>query len=140
MLFAKIRRISRRTCGVPTRIGRVWLLAFVPSQLILPCGALAQNPSAVPEGIHKIKHVIIIMQENRSFDSYFGTFPGADGLPTKDGAFTVCNPDIRTGQCMSPYHDTNDENGGGSHGAAASLQDIDNGKMDGFVIQAETVA
>jgi phospholipase C len=30
-------------------------------------------------GIHKIKHVIIIMQENRSFDSYlyFGTFPGA---------------------------------------------------------------
>src|SRR4029077_17351841 len=29
------------------------------------------------EGIHKIKHVIVIMQENRSFDSYFGTYPGA---------------------------------------------------------------
>ncbi len=28
-------------------------------------------------GIHKIRHVIIIMQENRSFDSYFGTYPGA---------------------------------------------------------------
>lgn len=26
------------------------------------------------QGIHKIRHVIIIMQENRSFDSYFGTF------------------------------------------------------------------
>ena len=26
-------------------------------------------------GIHKIKHVIVISQENRSFDSYFGTFP-----------------------------------------------------------------
>jgi len=24
-------------------------------------------------GIHKIKHVIVIQQENRSFDSYFGT-------------------------------------------------------------------
>jgi phospholipase C len=33
------------------------------------------------QGIHKIKHIIVVMQENRSFDSYFGTFPGADGLP-----------------------------------------------------------
>jgi len=32
-----------------------------------------------------IKHVIVIMQENRSFDTYFGTFPGADGLP-RDGS------------------------------------------------------
>ena len=31
--------------------------------------------------IHKIKHVVIIMQENRSFDQYFGTYPGADGIP-----------------------------------------------------------
>ena len=29
----------------------------------------------VPAGIHKIKHVIVIQQENRSFDSYFGTYP-----------------------------------------------------------------
>jgi phospholipase C len=34
-----------------------------------------------------IKYVFVIYQENRSFDSYFGTFPGADGLfsrPAKD--------------------------------------------------------
>ena len=37
----------------------------------------------VPSGIHKIKHVIIVMQENRSFDSYFGTYPGADGIPMR---------------------------------------------------------
>ena len=42
-------------------------------------------------GIHRIKHVVVIMQENRSFDSYFGTFPGAEGLPTdEDGNFTTC--------------------------------------------------
>ena len=42
-------------------------------------------------GIHKIKHVVVIMQENRSFDSYFGTFPGAAGIPMKNGAPTcVC--------------------------------------------------
>ena len=36
------------------------------------------DASATP---HEIKHVIVIMQENRSFDQYFGTFPGADGIP-----------------------------------------------------------
>ncbi len=36
-------------------------------------------PAVVAGDIHKIKHVIVIMQENRSFDTYFGTFPGADG-------------------------------------------------------------
>ena len=44
----------------------------------------------VPAGIHKIKHVIMIMQENRSFDSYFGTYPGATGIPIYDGVPTVC--------------------------------------------------
>ena len=44
-------------------------------------------------GIHKIRHVVMIMQENRSFDSYFGTFPGADGLPRQNGRFTVCVPE-----------------------------------------------
>ena len=28
----------------------------------------------------KVKYVFVIYQENRSFDSYFGTFPGAEGL------------------------------------------------------------
>jgi phospholipase C len=31
----------------------------------------------------KIKYVFVIYQENRSFDSYFGTYPGADGLYSK---------------------------------------------------------
>jgi phospholipase C len=107
------------------------------SMFVLSVNCFAQIVVPVPQGIHKIKHIIIIMQENRSFDSYFGTFPGADGLPTKDGAFTVCNPDLRTGQCMSPYHDTNDVNGGGPHVAVSSMRDIDNGRMDGFVVQAQ---
>jgi phospholipase C len=36
-------------------------------------GAL-QAPRARAVGILKIRHVVIIMQENRSFDSYFGTY------------------------------------------------------------------
>lgn len=36
----------------------------------------------------KVKYVFVIYQENRSFDSYFGTFPGADGLFSKDARHT----------------------------------------------------
>ncbi len=82
--------------------------------------------------IHKIKHVVIIMQENRSFDSYFGTFPGADGIPPG-----VCVPDPLSGGCNAPYHDSADENYGGPHGQASATADIDGGRMDGFVSQAE---
>ena len=36
----------------------------------------------------RIKHVFVLYQENRSFDSYFGTFPGADGLYSRSAAQT----------------------------------------------------
>jgi phospholipase C len=90
----------------------------------------------VAAGIHKIRHVVVIMQENRSFDSYFGTYPGADGLPRKDGHFTVCSPDVRTGICERPYHDTSDRNSGGPHEHLDAMRDIDGGKMNGFIREA----
>jgi phospholipase C len=90
----------------------------------------------VPPGIHKIKHVIVIMQENRSFDSYFGTYPGADGIPMSNGQPTVCLPNP-LGPCSRPYHNTADKNGGGPHGLVNARADIDGGKMDGFVIQRD---
>ncbi len=90
----------------------------------------------VPAGIHKIKHVIVIMQENRSFDSYFGTFPGADGIPMKNGTPTVCVNDPATGACVAPYVDHADVNGGGPHSAVNAVADIGGGKMDGFIGQA----
>ena len=31
------------------------------------------------KGLDKIKHVVFIVKENRTFDNYFETFPGADG-------------------------------------------------------------
>ena len=77
------------------------------------------------------------MQENRSFDSYFGTYPGVDGIPISNGKFTVCVNDPRTGTCVYPYHDSSDKDQGGPHGAPSATADIDGGKMDGFISQAE---
>ncbi len=90
----------------------------------------------VPAGIHKIKHVIIIEQENRSFDSYFGTYPRADGIPMARGVPTVCvrNPQ---GGCTGPYHDRSDINGGGPHGERSAMADVDGGRMNGFIAQRD---
>src|SRR5256885_3704888 len=92
--------------------------------------------AAALAGIHKIRHVVVIMQENRSFDSYFGTYPGADGLPRRDGRFTVCSPDPRTGICFSPYHDASNRNSGGPHEHLDAVRDENGGKMNGFVREA----
>jgi phospholipase C len=90
-------------------------------------------------GIHKIRHVVIIMQENRSFDSYFGTYPGADGIPGLAGnpGEVPCLPDPRRHTCEKPYHDASPRNEGGPHGHGNSVSDLAGGKMNGFIWQAE---
>ncbi|HEV2309826.1 MAG TPA: alkaline phosphatase family protein, partial [Acidimicrobiia bacterium] len=92
----------------------------------------------VPPGVHKIQHVIVIQQENRSFDTYFGTYPGADGIPMKNGQPTVCVNDPATGKCEKPSVDHADANGGGPHSEKNATADVNGGKMDGFVAQAES--
>jgi phospholipase C len=84
-----------------------------------------------------IKHVVIINQENRSFDSYFGTFPGADGIPMDGGAPSVCVTDPKTGVCVAPYHDMQDMNAGGPHSAQSFINCTNDGGMNGFIASAE---
>jgi phospholipase C len=89
--------------------------------------------SATPaEGIHNIQHVVMVMQENRTFDSYFGTYPGANGIPKG-----VCLPDPAHKSCGRPYHNAQDQNVGAPHGTESARLDINEGKMDGFISVAQ---
>jgi len=81
--------------------------------------ALSQS---VPAHASKISHIVLIVQENRSFDNLFATFPGADGATsgkTHDGKIvplakhTLASLDI-------------------SHDSRTYTTDYDGGKMDGF--------
>jgi phospholipase C len=98
-------------------------------------GAAGITPAfGSPAGnIHDIQHVIVVMQENRSFDSYFGTYPGANGIPAG-----TCVPDPLHGSCVVPFHNPADKNYGGPHGHDSFLSDLDEGKMDGFIGTAES--
>ena len=108
-----------------------WTQAVIVMSCLTGAAAYAA-PASVP-----ISHVIIIMQENRSFDSYFGTYPGANGIP--QGVCVPLNPAIPANGCVAPWHDPRDVAGGADHRAANAQGDIDDGistaKMDGFVYQ-----
>lgn len=83
-----------------------------------------------PVGLKKINHIVWIMQENRSFDNYFGTFPGADGIPP-----STCLAKLPgSTHCVAPFHMPNlfptcDLPHEWEHAHAA----YDSGRMDAFV-------
>ncbi len=139
-----MRRVRRRVVTGATGMALV-------TALLAACGSSAKPPVAagpgravgsphgtylIAPGIHKIKHVIVVMQENRSFDSYFGTYPGAAGIPMSHGTPTVCVPNP-AGGCTRPYHNTADINGGGPHGEVNAAADVNGGQMNGFIKQRD---
>jgi phospholipase C len=72
------------------------------------------------------------MQENHSFDNYFGTYPGADGIP--DGVCMPVEP-ANTGdsECIKPFHIGNRAITDLDHSYPIHVEQYDGGKMDGFV-------
>jgi phospholipase C len=129
------RRLIYGTAAAVLLAGLLAACTAPPNPLPSASPSAPGGESGVLTGIHKIRHVIIITQENRSFDSYFGTYPGADGIPMRHGKPTACVPDP-TGPCVRPFHDTADINGGGPHGEANAVADVDGGRMDGFMKQS----
>lgn len=81
-----------------------------------------------------VHHVFIVYQENRSFDSYFGSFPGTDNLATAEArAHGFRQWDAIGRQWIVPFllkaADTSDAD----HSRAALLAKTDHGRMDNFV-------
>jgi phospholipase C len=108
--------------------------------LLLPLAAAAAHAAPRPtynQAQQYLQHVVIIMQENRSFDQYFGTFPGANGLPPN--TCIPIDPTNPQGGCVMPFHDVHDVNAGGPHAAGNAQADLDDGisqaLLDGFVQQ-----
>lgn len=77
-----------------------------------------------------IKNIVVVLQENHTFDNYFGAYPGADGTAGK----AYCLPDAPgSTNCASPFHDTNLTPVDMNHNWKSAHEDYDSGKMDGFV-------
>ena len=112
--------------GRRTRIGAI--VAAVIAAAIASGVATASAPAgAATNNTSPIQHVVVLMLENHSFDNYFGTFPGANGIPAN-----VCLPQKMAAPCVRPYH-VSALLGDLPHVHPAAVTDIDGGKMDGFV-------
>ncbi len=85
----------------------------------------------------KVKYVFVLFQENRSFDYYFGTYPGANGLFTKSAARTpgftqaIVNTDGTIGT-VSPFliPQTVKTTGGTTPGSTVQIYPADTGSVD----------
>jgi phospholipase C len=86
--------------------------------------AHAQSP-AVPKrnDITALNHFVFIVQENRSFDNYFGTFPGANGATSGK---------ISTGQTIPLSHQGDQYPRDLHHAWEGTWLAVDNGRMDKF--------
>ncbi|MGH3201143.1 MAG: alkaline phosphatase family protein [Streptosporangiaceae bacterium] len=108
---------------------------------------IAGSPPAAPgharlasAAVSEIKHVVVLMQENRSFDHYFGAMPGVRGFGDtsvpKSRFFQTDaqNPDKYLLPFHTDTHSTSAQNlPSTSHSWGPQHQSWDNGKMDGFV-------
>jgi acid phosphatase len=68
-----------------------WKRAAIFAALASANPALGQPASSDP--LAKIGHIVVILQENRSFDNLFGKFPGANGIANAGDAAIQIGPD-----------------------------------------------
>jgi phospholipase C len=104
-----------------------------------PASLLSASRSEAP--ISEIKHVVVLMQENRSFDHYFGTMPGVRGFSdpaVPKSLFYQSDPSNTADGYLLPFHAdslTTDAQQlpSGSHSWGPQHDSWNNGAMNGFV-------
>src|SRR5215467_3921435 len=90
----------------------------------------------------QIKHIVVLMMENHSFDNYLGTLGRGEGFPLgDDGTPDAENPDS-AGTMIRARHaaSTTQEEGAPCQSWSASHAQWAGGKMNGFVTSAEQAA
>ena len=121
----------------------------VPVALILisaPSWAQTQAPAArdarqqeIDNLRAHIHHVFVVYQENRSFDSYFGSFPGADNLATAEARLHGFRQYDAIGHTwIKPFLLKASDTSDADHSRLALLAKVDHGRMDDFVGWEET--
>jgi len=116
------------------RLARIGALVTVAAASIVPGSAYA----APARPVTPIRHLVVMTQDQHSFDNYFGTRPGVDGLPAgtclprRKGAPGPCARPFAL-QASNPHEQLRST-------PAIQLAAMNGGRMDGFVYAQRTGA
>jgi len=111
---------------------RAWLALALPGLLAAPLAASATQPLPQTSPNTPIRHLIVLMQENHTFDNYFGTYPGADGIPP--GTCMPVDPhDPLNPECIEPFPIGDLPIQDLDHSRRTFKLQYNDGAMDGFV-------
>ena len=113
-------------------------LALSPFGLRAPSSAQTPRDALLANLRAHVKHVFLIYQENRSFDSYFGTFPGAENLGTalaRSHGFRQYDP--LGNAWVAPFRIVEPDVADADHSRPSLYTKVDNGRMDLFVSDEE---
>ena len=129
------------------KLGAVTTFAQLGSLVLPGCGGGSITSPSVPpipsvcSKLTDIEHVVILIQENRSFDHYFGSYRGVRGFSDRSAAFQQPDPANATSSpvgALLPFHlDITTTNAACTHDIAhdwvSQHHSWNNGAMDGFV-------
>ena len=118
--------------GVLRRLFRALTLCLLVLVSLAAPLVSAEEVAGEPRPNTPIEHFIYLMQENHSFDNYFGTYPGADGIPPN-----TCMPEDPTDpsdtKCIEPFHLGTRPVEDLDHNLITHERQFRDGQMDGFV-------
>nr|WP_275404147.1 alkaline phosphatase family protein [Pseudonocardia acidicola] len=112
--------------------------AAVPSAARGPAPSAAAAPAdrSQPLGpsttTTPIKHFVVLMQADHSFDNYFGTYPGANGIPP-DVCLPLSTDKPDPTECVRPFRLGNEPPEDLADGRRVQTRQYNAGRMDGFV-------
>ena len=98
MAASEVHKYSRSVMSMVKRRHVICLTVI----LLLAAGLGSPLIASVGGTSSKIQHLVFIVQENHSFDNYFGTYPGVNGLPA--GASIPINPTQASLGYVQPFH------------------------------------
>lgn len=116
------------------RTGRLAYVLWILIGSLIPSthSVQARISNEEPEPKTPIKHFIVLMQEDHTFDNYFGTYPGADGIP-----IGTCMPAIPSNTeqtaCVESFHIGNYPVEDLDQSRRTFNLQYNEGQMDGFI-------
>jgi phospholipase C len=134
------RRVAAQTVKRAAVVGSVALASMAAAcgggSNALPSAMRELSASSEVPARSPIHHVVIVIQENRSFNDFFATFPGADGTTIGKAARAPTCGIEKDRTIKLREHDLVFHAAGPSHSYQDYVTSRDGGKMDGFDLVA----